>query len=123
MPHRRFRQVALVKIFRGAGLGRIADGEDGDFHVAPTGLGVDLSCVDLKFPLARSLTEARCDVETFALGFAALSRLGVAELPDRFSVDGPPRQLLECAFATFEGIVDPDVTYLSASAAGKRASK
>ena len=47
----------------------------------------------------------------------------MAKPSDRFGVDGPPRQLLECSFATFEGIVDPDMTYLSASTAGKRASK
>lgn len=121
VSHRRFRQIALGIIFRRAGLGWFADGEGGDFHVAPAGLGVDLSCVDLQFPVARSLREVRRDVETFALGLAAFSGLGMAEPSDRFGVNGPPRQLLERAFAAFKGIVDSDVADLPAGAAGERA--
>jgi hypothetical protein len=121
VPHRRFRQFALVIIFRRAGLGWFADGEGGDFHVAPAGLGVDLSRVDLQLPVTRSFSEARRDIETFALGLAAFSGLGVAKPADRFGVDRPPRQLLERTFTAVERVVDPDVADLPAGAAGERA--
>jgi hypothetical protein len=44
----------------------------------------------------------------------------VTEPADRFGVDGPPRQLPECAFAPIEGIIHPNVTNLAAGAAGER---
>lgn len=33
----------------------------------------------------------------------------MAEPPDRFGVDGPSCQQLECVFATFKGVIDPNV--------------
>ena len=61
-------------ILRRAGLGRLADGERGDLHVPPAGLGVDLAGVDLELPVARGLREAGRDFDPLRLGPAARLR-------------------------------------------------